>query len=124
VAEYYLSKDNEYWISGPFETREEAIRLGPTELDLQPGDVFWSCEAQYETGCGYGPSADRIIDNAIESAYDDVDELSEVWLENLTEEVEQDLQRRLNHVWREWLVTHKLQPKWWTAGFIEKHEVP
>jgi hypothetical protein len=122
-AEFWISDNEESFGAGPFDTREAAVAAAPEELDLEPGQTFWSCEASWETET-YAPYADRVIEMAQELAADEAPETAEDWLDGVPDEATQDLDRALKATWDAWLSKYSLEPKWFTAKKVQEHKVP
>ena len=117
---YYVTNDEEHWSTGPYDTREEAIAAGPAEFDLKPGQKLWT-----GADCGvvdtYGPYSDRVIEDAQERAFDENGDCAEMWLDGVTAEQHDELDKALDEVWEAWLDKHGLRPKWFLIDNIEEH---
>ena len=121
--EFWISDTEESFSSGPFDTRGEAVAAAPDELGLDPGQTFFSCEAQWETET-FGPFADRVIEMAQDMAGDEAPECAEDWLNDISKEAVQDLDDALSAAWEAWLDKHDLRPKWFTAQDVQEHRAP
>jgi hypothetical protein len=117
---YYVTDDEERWSVGPYATREEAIAAGPVEFDLKPGAKFWT-GAESGTVDTFGPYADRVIEDAQERAYDEHDDGADTWLDVVTAEQHDELEKALEEVWEAWLDKHGLRPTWFEIDNIEEH---
>lgn len=121
--EFWISMSEESFTNGPYDTREEAIAAAPDELDLEPDDSFWTCEAVWEqrTFC---PPADWFLERALDQDFEAPEDACSDWLDDVTTEQTEELQELLDATWTAWLDKHNLRPKWFTAKDVQEHVVP
>lgn len=96
--------------TGRFESFEQAVKEGPTELGLKPGDTFFV----WTNFCPVtGIDADTVIDEASARTSDDCGEIADDWLLDVTKEQRKDLDSRLEKVLKGWLEDNGLVPTFW-----------
>lgn len=119
----FTDTDNEIWqfdYDG-YESKEEAIRYGKK---LAKGEDYKRFRVGKSVPCSMATIyADNIIENAVEQLYDEVGEVSETYLENVTDEQEKELEEALNEVFYQWHKKHDLFPTCYTIEDIEYVEV-
>jgi hypothetical protein len=115
--------DNEIWqfdYDG-YESKEEAIRYG---RKLAKSDGYKRFRVGKQIACSMATIyADTIIENAVEQLYDEVGEVSETYLEGVTDEQEKELEDTLNEVFYQWHKKYNLFPNCYTIEDIEYVEV-
>lgn len=123
-GKWCVSGTDETFNGADYETREEAIACAPEELadEVEPGGTFYTGRAAAIDPVRF--SADLVLDSLREAAYDDCGEASESFLEDVTREQEQDLERRLHAATWAWLREHGLEPRCFTVVEIERHTMP
>ena len=102
--------EEEWTFAEEFASREEALREGAETLGLVPGDGFWI--GRKGPGLPVGPivSADTVVEELRDVAYERVGDHAEDWLAGTTDEQIADLEQRLDVAVRAWLAEHKLEP--------------
>lgn len=120
--EYWAGLNEEWFTSGPYDSREEAIAKAPSDMGIVNGDFFYTCVASYTDGIEFAPGSEYTIEVAQDAAYDQAEDLSEGWLEILPIETIKDLDTRLRYAWGQWLKAHHLTPTWWFAIDVQCHE--
>jgi hypothetical protein len=124
---YYLASPNEEdsWdnnLGG--DTIEGAIEMAALEHGMKPGDVIYIGEmVDYGNGEEFYPRACRIIEKMGDHAYEDAGEWAVNWLDNLPDGAERELDGQIKEVIRNWIIKHKLQPKFFTVTKVQKAEV-
>lgn len=118
IGKWYHSTDEEHFDGGGCDTREEALDEARESYGYQ--GVVW-------TGQEAPPpiptvSADRVIEDAQESAWEDADDLSDGWLCKVTPEQKNELSTALDTVFSDWMHLHKLEPKWFSVTDVREHE--
>ena len=97
--------DNDQWSCDEhYETREEAITAGARQAIDYGAEIFQV--GRLVPAYPNPPDAKDMIDNAIDSLYDDIGEAAECW--EPTDEQTEDLQRRLDALWSDWAKEHGL----------------
>jgi len=103
------------------ESKEIAIEEGMKVAKEEGLRSFWVGKQE---SCGMATiDVDTIIENAQEQLYDEVGEVSETYLEDVTEEQENELEEALNEVFYNWHKKHKLFPNCYKVISIEQIEV-
>lgn len=119
----FTDTDNEVWqfdYDG-YESKEEAIRYGKK---LAKSDGYKRFRVGKSVPCSMATIyADNIIENAVEQLYDEVGEVSETYLEDVTKEQEKELEEALNKVFYQWHKKHSLFPSCYTIEDVEYVEV-
>ena len=92
MDEYGYSTDGEVFY-GNEECREDAASVAIEECDLRPGDTFDTGRLVRKTIADVGPDARDIIAKMQIAVSDEIGELGENWLANITVENIDDLQR-------------------------------
>lgn len=114
--------DSEIWSSDiDCSSREEAIEEGIKAAKEEGLNSFRIGRQEYCTMSAI--SASTIIENAQEQLYDDVGEVSETYLENVTTEQEKELEEALNDVFYNWHKKHNLFPSCYKISNDEAIEV-
>lgn len=121
MARWCLSGNEENFF-GDYETREQAIAAAKNEF--MPGETFYVGECVKSPPVLGAPDAGDIIDRAVCYAADEFGECAETFLACVTPAEVDDLQRRLEEVWVEWIRAHQLEAEFWTIPTTEKLEVP
>lgn len=102
--------DNEIWHPDEegFATREEAIEIG-TEMAKKDGLKSFRIGRRVDVGI---PNLDTedIIERLQDQIYDEVGEVGEDYLDNVTEEHQNELEEKLNEVFYQWSVQHGYAP--------------
>ena len=127
MAEYSYSFNEENFY-GPFESREAALAEAMSELTCQ--DHFDPEQAEHFVYTGMDephtptlPGVEWLVENLQEMAYDAIGEAAEDWLEDVTNEEEEDLQDMVMEAVNKWLEKHKKQPTFFTVTEVETHTV-
>ena len=133
--------DSDTWdASDYFDTKEEAISAGTKALreylanpaiDYDQYDVL-GCEYDIEvdgTPSGFavaqifspsfGIDAGSVLESIQENAYSEGGEFSDGYLDDVTKEQEEELERKLNEVFAEWTEKYNLHPNFYTVADIE-----
>ena len=101
--------DCEIWHSDiDCNSREQAIKGGVT---YAKEDGLKSCRIGRAIPCGIpNIDTDWLLERAQEQLYDEVGELSEVYLDSVTKEEFKELDEQLNEVFYQWHKKYKLEP--------------
>lgn len=105
--------DNEIWSSDlDCESREECITLG---VPLAQEDGLCSFRiGQKIPSVSPRIDVDLLLDNACDQLYDEVGEVSEGFLDDVTKEQQDELDEQLNEVFSNWMNKYKFEPKCYT----------
>ncbi|WP_243156126.1 hypothetical protein [Clostridium sp. C2-6-12] len=101
--------NSEIWSSDiDCNSREEAIEEGMKAAKEDGLESFRIGRQEY---CSMAHiDAGTVIENAQEQLYDEVGEVSETYLEDVTDEQQKELEEALNNVFHDWHKKHKLFP--------------
>lgn len=115
-------RDSEIWSSDiDCKSREEAIEEGMNAAKEEGLKSFRIGRQEY---CSMAHiDADTVIENAQEQLYDEVGEVSETYLEDVTEEQQKELEEALNEVFYNWHKKHNLFPNCYKVLNAETIEV-
>lgn len=116
---YVYSTDEEFFFSDEYDSREAAMEA--CVHDLEPGARYCTAIVQVKDGGCYAPSAYHLIEHMQEAAYDEVGEVAEGWLCNVTKEQEADLEDRVSQAIKAWLFIHGKQPTFFGVTEVEWH---
>jgi hypothetical protein len=114
---FSVSSDRELF-HGEYKTREEAVANAYSELDIEPGQTFYTAE-NFVPVITLFP--DELIDSAVQSAADGCGEIADDWLSNVTREETKELGKRLAVVFEQWLRDTKNEPKFFRCENIQEH---
>lgn len=116
------SLHKEVFMSGPIPSKEEAIKEAFIENEM--GDTVYIGKTKEVCITKYTPCASWIIERMEESAFDDLGECTESWLDNVTGEQQGELQELIDNVIKNWAIKHKQTPSFYEVTDITEHVVP
>lgn len=112
TGRWTYSQDDEYWSNEDCPSREKAIKDGK---ELYMGESF--CVGQV-VKVSFEASdvslSEECIERLSEQLFDNVGEVAESWVTDLTTEQEEDLEKMLSNTAMEWIKKHELEPKCFT----------
>ena len=111
---WYLSRNEETFNDGPYDTREEAIAAAPDE-GFDPGESFWVGRA---VPAASFLSARNVVEMLNEHAYNEGPEGNDGY------EVSTEAQEDLDVVLKLWANKHNIKPTWWGIDEVSHHVVP
>lgn len=120
--EWCWSLNDEVFMSGPISSKEEIIREAFIESEI--GQTVYVGKTKKVCITRYTPCASSILDEMKESAFDDLGESTESWLDKVTDEQNGELQEQIDNVIKNWAIKHKHTPSFYEVVDIEKHVVP
>ena len=99
---------SDLWEGGIYDSREEAIREATNEALIDDVKKFkiGICEAV----CNYGIDADEVLERIAEKTYEDVGEVAEDYLNDVTKEHKEELKDKLNEVFYAWQEKYNYKP--------------
>lgn len=105
------TQDEEYWDNDWFQTKEEAIEAGREEW---PGESF-NIGQQYnleftEDQCIWFDLSENAIEAMDDALQDEVGEVAKYWINQITREDEEDLNKRIGKAIIEWIKDRIGQP--------------
>lgn len=105
------TQDEEYWSNDWFSSKEEAIKAGREEW---PGESF-KIGQQYnleftEKQCIWFDLAENVIEIMDDALQDEVGEVAEYWINQITREDEEDLNKRIGKAIMGWIQDKVGQP--------------
>jgi len=119
VGAWMVSENEEQWsCAAEFDTKEEAIKAGPEELDLEPGVGFWVGQVIPTDAHQMIMSAKQLLEYALDRAVDRWHEsVIDSWenkLRKVPSSVVDELDVALEATFKSWLDKYDLNP----AGFL------
>lgn len=129
---YNIGKTDIWRNDEEFETKEEAIEAGRIETvktnrdNLNYGSNFQ--HKSFEVGrselCSpNGVDVDDILENIIQNAYDEVGEVAQDYLDDVTDEHRAELEEKLNDVFFEWMKKYNYEPTFFKVEAIETIDI-
>jgi len=118
---YELNTMSDIWSGGIFDSREEAIREATNEALIDGIKKFkiGICEDVFN----YGIDADEVLERIAEETYEDVGEVAEYYLDDVTKEHKEELQDKLNEVFYSWQEKYNYKHNFYTVVSEEIIEV-
>ena len=101
-----------------FDTKEEAIEEGYRWAEKENLKFFRVGLCEFETN--YGIEADSVIEHIQETTYDEVGEVAEDYLNDVTTEDLLELEEKLNDVFYKWQKEHKYEPNFYRIVATER----
>lgn len=101
-----------------FDTKEEAIEEGYRWAEKENLKFFRVGLCESETN--YGIEADSVIEHIQETTYDEVGEVAEDYLDDVTTEDLLELEEKLNDVFYKWQKEHKYEPNFYRIVATER----
>jgi hypothetical protein len=123
VSESYCYSTDTEIFRGEAATREEAVLLCIEEEEPEEGATIETALSVPIHPTSFMPDADEIIDSMTNQANDEVGEVSEDWLANVTADRKIDLQDKIHTVILKWLEEGDDIPKFWRCSQIQQHVV-
>jgi hypothetical protein len=124
MGESYCLSSNEETFSGDYASREEAIAFAADELGVEPGGLFWVGRSVPYVVEVRKHTADRLVEQLAEDAYDEVGDVAEDWLRRVTDGQLTDLASRLDSVVEAWLEDYGHEPGFWRVEDVTEHRAP
>lgn len=101
-----------------FDTKEEAIQEGYRLAEKENLKFFRV--GLCESGTNYGIDVDSVIEHIQETTYDEVGEVAEDYLNDVTTEDLLELEKKLNDVFYKWQKEHKYEPNFYRIVATER----
>ena len=101
-----------------FDTKEEAIQEGYWLAEKENLKFFRVGLCESETN--YGIDVDNVIEHIQETTYDEVGEVAEDYLNDVTTEDLLELEKKLNDVFYKWQKEHKYEPNFYRIVATER----
>ena len=117
---YNLTGD-EIWSGEDFDTREEAIEEGKGEAIADELDSFEIGQCEYVAPSGV--DIDYILENVAENTTEEVGEVGEDYLNDVTSKHSEELEEKLNEVLFAWMKKHKYEPNFFQIKNTERIEL-
>lgn len=105
---YEVIENSDIWRGGIFDTKEEAIEKGNSEAIEYNKDTFRIGICEEVTN--FGIDVDRVIEDIQVTMCDEVREVAEDYLDDVTTEHRLELEERLNEVFYAWQQEHNYKP--------------
>lgn len=117
IGTFSVSADRESFV-GEYPSREAAIANAWSELDIQPGQTFYTAQ-------NYVPVVTvnecQFLDDVTQSALDDCGDAAQGWLADVTMSERHDLGKLLASAFGAWLRMRGKEPKFFRCENIEEH---
>ncbi|KHD14360.1 hypothetical protein [Clostridium butyricum] len=108
---YEIDVTREIWRGGVYNTKEKAIENGKKDA-IEDGKQSFKVGI-IEEPTNFGVDVDQIINNIQEAMYDDIGEVAEDYLDDVSNEDALDLEKRLNEVFCKWQEEHNYKPSFY-----------
>lgn len=119
---YCASTNEEFYAIANCATRADAVRECVAENELEIGATVYTGVLVPFSPEDHACASD-IVDRLAEAANEHAGEAADGWLYPLTNEQEDDLERRVGIAIVGWLSAHNLHPTFWGVQQVEKHVV-
>lgn len=119
----YNLSGNEIWNGEEFDTKEEAVKEAKKEIEEEGLDNISFEIGQIAQAFVSGVDVDYILENVAENTTNEVGEVGEDYLEDVTKEDRDELEEKLNEVLFKWIKEHNYEPSFFKIENIEKIEV-
>lgn len=118
---YELNTMSDIWRGYICDSRQQAIHEGTQDALIDNIDKFkiGICEDTFN----HGPDVDEVLERIAETVYDDVGEVAEDYLSDVTKEHKEELQDKLNEVFYAWQEKYNYKPSFYTIVSEEIIEV-
>ena len=120
----YQLGDSDIWVGKSYETKEEAIKEGIKARESE--DMFENLKlsiGQQESVGVSGIDIDLLLENVAENTIEELSEVGEGFLQDVTIEHQEELEQKLNDVFFEWINKHKYNPEFYRVVNIEEVKV-
>jgi hypothetical protein len=121
-GKFYASDNPEEWFcAGPYDTLEDAKVCAPSDLDIVAGQEFW-----VGTSTNHVPQidVDVVLEGLREKAYEEVGDITDGWLEDVTPQQEKELSDALNSTLQVWLQRVNKAPAFGVIENTQRFVVP
>lgn len=115
---YTWSRYGERFEAEEHSSREAAAAAGFEEC--LGADIIWT--GVIAPAARHTIDADDVIERLREEAHEEVGEVADEWLENVSAEEVAELAHDLNAALTAWLDRHKLQPTYFAVQDVEQHD--
>lgn len=115
---YELNVNSEIWRGSVCDSKEEAIKEATSEA-VQDGINEFKI-GRVEDVSNYGIDVDDALERINATMYDEVGEVAEDYLFDVTKEHQEELEQKLNEVFFAWQEKYKYKPTFYT---IEAEEI-
>lgn len=114
----YNINESDIWEGEEFDTKEQAISEGKKVAMDEGVNKFYIGETE-STG-KFGIDVDRTIEDIQQFTYDDVGEVAECYLDDVTQEHLLELEEKLNEVFFKWQKEYGYEPNFYKIINIEE----
>ena len=122
----YSLTNSEIWTGETFETKEKAITEGYKEaLEMQEEEFYkdYFNVGQCVEVLPSGIDVEFLLENIAENTTDDVGEVGDDYLMDVTKEHQRELEEKLNNVLFEWMDKYNYKPTFFKIENIERVEL-
>ena len=113
----YSFNEEGVWYGEEFDTKEEVIAEGRKEALLEKHSEF--LVGQIEKVFPSGVDVDFIIENVAENTTNDIYEVGDEYLCDVTKEHSDELEEKLNEVLFDWMKKHSYEPSFFSIKNVE-----
>jgi hypothetical protein len=118
---YEIDLNNDIWRGGLFDTREEAVKEANSEAIEYERKNFKI--GITEDVPNFGVDVDRVIEDIQNTMYDEIGEVAEDYLDDVTTEHLLELEEQLNEVFYKWQEKYNYKPTFYRVISEEIIEV-
>lgn len=118
---YEISENSDIWRGGIFDSKEEAIKEANSEAIEYDKDTFRI--GIIEEVFNYGIDVDDALERINAITYDEVGEVAEDYLYDVTKKHKEELQDKLNEVFYKWQEKYNYKPTFYKVISEEVVEV-
>lgn len=117
---WVYSTNEEIFRSDEYPSKEEAIQAAKEDLTWDGyTPAFYVGQIKF-VPLPLGVDIDGMLENISVSVYDEVGEVAEDYLNDVTKEHRSELEEKVNEVVQEWMEKHKYKPNFFSVTNVEK----
>ena len=118
---YEIDITRDMWRGGVYDTKEEAIEEGKKDA-IENGRQSFKVGI-IEDAPNFGIDVDSVIEQIQENMYNEMGEVAEDYLDDVTKDDTLELEKRLNEVFYKWQEEHNYKPSFYKVISEEVIEV-
>jgi hypothetical protein len=111
TKKYVYTENPNEWTSGQYSSPEEAFDSWVQDCDPSVGTQVYIAEARVPGARELAPTAEQIVEQMAEVAYDMAGDIVDDWLLTISEEALRELDAEIESMLVLWFAKHKIQPK-------------
>lgn len=114
------TQDEEYWDNDWFPSKEEAIKAGREEWPGESFEIGQQCNLEFtEEQCVWFNFAENVIETMDEALEDEIGEIAECWVNQISLQDKDDLNKCIGKAIMEWIENRVGQPNVFLVDDIE-----